>query len=90
MMRNVSEHGERVVVPGGGVRCWCQVVVPGGGARCWCQVVVPGNGVGCRCRVVVPRLRRSVLSARCPLSGLWCFELDNENESFARTKTMVN
>ena len=64
MMRNVSEHGERVVVPGG--------------------------GVGCRCRVVVPRLRRSVLSARCPLSGFWCFELDNEIESFARTKTMTN
>ena len=90
MMRNVSEHGERVVVPGGGVGCRCRVVVSGGGARCWYQVVVPGNGVGCRCRVVVPRLRRSVLSARCPLSGLWCFELDNENKSFARTKTMVN
>ena len=33
MMRNVSEHGERVVVPGGGARCWCQVVVPAGGAQ---------------------------------------------------------
>ena len=64
MMRNVSEHGERVVVPGGGAGCWC--------------------------RVVVPRLRRSVLSARCPLSGLWCFELDNEKESVARAKTMIN
>ena len=64
MMRNVSEHGERVVVPGGGARCWCPLVVP--------------------------RLRRSVLSARCPLSCLWCFELDNEKESAARTKTMIN
>lgn len=69
---------------------WCRVMVPGGGASWWCQVLVPGGGVGCRCRVVVPRLRRSVLSARCPLSGLWCFEFDNENESFARTKTMIN
>ena len=103
MMRNVSEHGERVVVPVAGVRWWCQVVVsaagarwwcrvlvPAGGARCWCRVMVSGGGVGCRCRVVVPRLRRSVLSARCPLSGLWCFELDNEKESAARTKTMIN
>ena len=90
MMRNVSEHGERVVVPGGGVGWWCQVVVTGGGARCWCPLLVPGGGVGCRCRVVVPRLRRSVLSARCPLSGLWCFELDNEKESVARAKTMIN
>lgn len=63
-MRNVSEHGERVMVPGGGVRCWCQVLVP--------------------------RLRRSVLSARRPLSGLLCFELDNEKESVARAKTMIN
>lgn len=64
MMRNVSEHGERVVVSGAAVGWWCPVMVP--------------------------RLRRSVLSARCPLSGLWCFELDNEKESAARTKTMIN
>ena len=89
-MRNVSEHGERVVVPGGGARCWCQVLVPGDSVGCRCQVVVLGGGVGCRCRVVVPRLRRSVLSARRPLSGLWCFELDNEKESVARAKTMIN
>lgn len=90
MMRNVSEHGERVVVPAGGARWWCRVPLSGGGVRCWCPLLVPGGGVGCRCRVVVPRLRRSVLSARCPLSGLWCFELDNEKESAARTKTMIN
>ena len=77
MMRNVSEHGERVMVSGDGAGWWCQLVVPAGGVRCWCPVVVP-------------RLRRSVLSARCPLSGLWCFELDNEKESAARTKTMIN
>lgn len=33
MMWNVSEHGERVVVPGGGVGCRCRVVVPAGGAQ---------------------------------------------------------
>ena len=43
MMRNVSEHGERVVVPGGGARCWCQVVVPAGGVR-WCRVPLSGGG----------------------------------------------
>lgn len=47
MLRNVSEHGERVVVPGGGVRCWCQVVVP----RWWCPLLVPAAGVGWWCRV---------------------------------------
>lgn len=44
MMRNVSEHGERVVVPGGGVGWWCQVVVPAAGARWWCRVPLSGGG----------------------------------------------
>ena len=46
MMRNVSEHGERVVVPGGGVGWWCQVVVTGGGcpAQAACK---RKNGDGC-------------------------------------------
>ena len=39
MMRNVSEHGERVVVNG----WWCRVLVPGGGVG-WCRVPLSGGG----------------------------------------------
>jgi len=83
-----------VVVSGGGDRWWCRVVVTGGGVGWWCQVVVPAADARWWCRVPLSgggaQAPALVLSARCPLSGLWCFEFDNENESFARTKTMIN
>ena len=56
-------------------------VVVSGAAVGWCPVIVPGDGA----QAPTFGAQRSMSVVR-----LWCFELDNEKESAARTKTMIN